>query len=252
MAEDASMHRSTAGRLYRRFSIIVVASFCFAALLGGYAWHQYRVMAEARARQQEIFQNERTRLQEIIQNGQGYTETVMDMPPGMTSDEFFRACDRSIDERNRLLIALRSLPSAAAFPFLERITSHMKAVNDLVRAKANLMHLLLRWQSMDARDVMARFKAEFYRTRFGGPEQAINWSYEKFVEYTAALATEVNESAVAFEALYYELADQEEIIAAEVRHAGLVFEPELKKFATSNKALVARGKAVAKGLPPAQ
>lgn len=238
------MHRSTSGeRMYRRLSIILIASFCLALLLGGYAWRQYKLMADARSREQEIIQNiqtERIRLQEIIQSEQGYTETVMDMSPSMTFDEFFRACDRSIDERNRLLVAMRSLPPNAAFPFLERITSHMKAVNDLVRAKANLMRLLLRWQSRNARDVMDRLEAEFYRTHVGGQREAIEWAYRKSVEDTKTLAKGVNASAVAFEALYDELADGEEITAAEVRHAGIAFEPELKKFAASNKALVTR------------
>lgn len=219
----------------RRLILIGAPIFCFALLLGGYAWHRHEQVAETSAR-----------LQEILIGDQGLTELVMEKSRGMTYDEFFRACNRSIDERNKLVAAVRLLPINVMEPLRERVISHMKAMNELVRAKTNLMHHISRWRSINVPNEMARLEAEFFRTQLGGRREAVEWAYKRAVAKVGVQGKQMREAADAFDELYDELVAAEVSISVDAHQAGITFESCLKKFAKSNKALSASARKAAK------
>jgi hypothetical protein len=162
----------------------------------------------------------------------------MVMPAGMTYDEFFRVCDRSLDERNKLVVAVRLLPSGALGTLRERIVSHFRSVNELVRAKANLMHLIVRQRSMGGENLLARYarlEAEFFQTHAGGEREAVEWAYKRIGAEIDALAGKIDESASEFDALYDRCFNEEQDVLTEARRAGITFEPTLKNFAAENK-----------------
>ncbi len=163
----------------------------------------------------------------------------METPGNMTYDEFFRACDKSLDERNKLVVAVRLLPPNVLGPLRERITSHFKAMNELMRAKANLMHVIVRWRSYSPSESSARFQGEFFRTHDGGLREAAEWAYEKGIAEINALAQEMKQSAGEFDVLYDKCMEEEQGISVEARQVGMTFEPCLKRFAAENKALSA-------------
>lgn len=244
MPPESPVHSTKATKHTHRLILIGAPLLFSALLLGGYAWHQLQL----EQRQRQMMAETSVRLQEILITEQGLTESVMEMPAGMTYDESFRACDRSIDERNRLVVAIRLLPPTVLRPLRERIMSHMKAMNELTRAKANLMHLVVRWHSKlrNHSDDFSRLEAEFLRTQAGGELGAIEWALRQSIVEIKALAKEMSDSANAFEGMYDRLSEEEEGISAEARQAGIIFESGLKKFAPANKALSASARRMAK------
>jgi hypothetical protein len=241
---DAPAHPTRATKRAHRLVLIGAPVLCSALLLGGYAWHEYQLAEH----EHQLVAETAARLREILISEQGLTESVMGPPANMTYDEFFRACDRSLDERNRLVVAVRVLPQNASRLLRERIISHFKAMNELVRAKANLMHLVVRWQSKSKNhsNDLSRLEAEFFLTHMGGEREAVEWAYKRAIAEVDALANEMSESANEFDALYDKAVDEEEAVSVEARQAGITFESGLRKFATANKALSARARIDAK------
>lgn len=155
----ASIFGMRATRRARQLLLIGAPVLCSAILIVGYAWHQHELVD----RQRRLAAEASARLQEILIKEQGLTESVMETSGGMTYDEFFRACDRSVNERNKLVVEVRLLSPNVLSPFRDRLISYMKSMNELVRAKAQLMRLTMQWQSKTksySAD-FARYQAEF-------------------------------------------------------------------------------------------
>lgn len=198
----------------RRLLVAIAASvLCVAAFLGSYAWHQHELAVQ----QQRLAAETAAKLREAIIKDQELTEPVLQSPVGMTYDEFFRQCERSIDERNRLVVDVRLLPQDVLGPLPGRVISQMKALNELTRAKAGLMHLLVQWGSKarNHSDDFARLEAEFFRTHTGGEGEAIEWARKTAIAEIATLAKEIKQSADAFDEMYDKATDEDEAICVE-------------------------------------
>lgn len=242
MLPGAPAHPTRATKSAHRLALISAPVLCSVLLLGGYAWHQH----QAAQHQRRLVAEASARLRDILISEQGLTESVIGMPSGMTYDEFFRACDRSLEEREKLVVAVRLLQPDTLVPLRERVVSHIRNVNELVRAKANLMHLIVRWRSMGGENLLARsarLKAEFFQRYGGGEREAIEWAYKRIHVEIDVLAGEINESANEFDALYDKCVNEEQDVLTEARRAGITFEPTLKKLAAENKNLSANARA---------
>jgi len=108
--------------------------------LGAYVWHEQRLAQAARKAEESRL---RANLREIIIKDEGYVEMVMDASPNISFEEFFRDCDFTTLERDKLIVAVRGLPASLPNSFRELLISHMKATNDLVRLKKSFMGLVL-------------------------------------------------------------------------------------------------------------
>ena len=223
----------TGGRV-RRF--IVLLALSVAVFVGGYAWHQ-------REQQLHLVNESTAKLREILIKEQAVTEQVLQPPPdGITYDKFFRQCERSLDERDQLVVEVRLLRQDVLSGLHEQIISLMKALNELTRAKVELMRLVAQWSSMASNHsaYSARLEAEFFRTHVGGKREAIEWAYKMTTNRLEALAKELTQSAAAFDEMYDKATDVDEAVFAEVRRYGIDVQPQLKKFSPANKALSAR------------
>lgn len=238
-----------AGRL---LVLIVVPVLCFAVFLAGYAvWHQHELVERQRRelveRQQRLVVETSARLREILIKDQGLTEQVLQSSAAVTYDEFFRQCDRSIDERDRLVVEVRLLPQDVLIPLRDEIVSQMRALNELTRAKVNMVRLLVLWRSKAGNHSadFARLEAEFLQTHVGGERQAIEWAARTEINEINALARELSQSADTFDGLYDKATDEEEAVSVEARKSGVMIQPQLKEFAAANKALSASARSVA-------
>jgi hypothetical protein len=214
-----------------------VAIVCVALASGAYIWREQRLAAAAQAAREAEESRLRAELREIILKDEGYVEMVMDASPNSDFEEFFRDCDFTILERDKLIVAVRELPAGLPNPFRDLLISHLKATNDLVRSKKSLMRLVLQLRTLQA-NTRENFHALMAEAPEISPEASINWAYKRLVEQNKSVVNEIFASAKEFLTLYGQLTDEEAVVAAKAGDLGITSSVSLKKFHDANTAMV--------------
>lgn len=83
------------------------------------------------------------KLEEALGKDAGYTETIIKAgvePTGLSYDQLFELCDRSIEERTNLIVELRGNYPEIRQDLKSTLISFLNSENDLIRQKSRLYH----------------------------------------------------------------------------------------------------------------
>jgi hypothetical protein len=225
---------SSCGYNHRRKSLLLLAGIFLGiavtfAVAGQFGYRYYR-MAELKAR-----------IETAMGLDAGYTETILKIESdseNMTFKELFDLCDKSVADRQKLIVDLRGLYPEVSYSLKDTLIQFLNAENDLVRAKRSfyrhqmeLSSIIDRMTEHVADRPTSTYGISYYRTRF-----------RKLKEESRKAASQMVESADTFLTSYNKLVEQELSVSNKMQTEGLRFIAIFKKYEEKHVLLIQRAK----------
>ena len=210
---------------------VVVAGLIVLAVLSTLGYRYYRVSQL------------KSKLETAMGTDAGYTETILKIESdasNITYNEIFALCDKSVEDRQKLIVELRGLYPGLRYELKDKLIEFLNAENELIRSKSSFYR-----QRVQLSAAMELWIAVFDMPT---PTSLYGWDYyynsrETKLRFDARVkAAEMITSADSLLSAYQKIAAQEEGVAAEMERAGMRFVRSIKRYQSvhSKKALEAK------------
>lgn len=173
------------------------------------------------------------RLEEAVGRDSGYTETILKIEAesgSMTYAELFSLCEKSIEDRTRLIIELRGLYPDIDSEMKTALVEHLAEENELVRQKVAFYR-----KQMELNSSLELYLDQLADT----PTSPYGWDYynTRLARLKADASDAISgmiEEGTEFVSTYEKLVDKEKDLGASLDQAGLRFVRVFEKYKSQN------------------